>query len=103
MAGYAHEMGKAKEIWRKTTRFPELGDVIILASIETAHLDPKEKDAVRYIAQITFTVDMVNHQQHSRNSGYMYHKWYDTEQDAINELMRLLFISGPMELKVKDL
>lgn len=103
MAGYPHEMGDAEEVWRKTTHYPEIGEVIILASIESAHLDPKERDEKQYIAQITFCVDMVNHQQHSRNSGYMLHKWYKTKQEALNELMRLLFISGPMELEVKAL
>lgn len=102
MAGYPHDMGKAKEVWRKTIHFPEIGEVIILASIESAHLDPKEQDTARWIAQITFTIDMSNHQQNSRNSGYMFHEWFDTEVEAYNSLMKKLFASGPMILKVTN-
>jgi hypothetical protein len=95
MAGYPHEMGHAKEVWRKTTEYPELGVFIVLASIETMYLDPKEKGKPQWIAQVTFSMDMVANQQNSRTSGYLYHKWFDKKEDAINELLRLLLLSAP--------
>jgi len=94
MAGYPHDMGKAKEVWRKTIPFPECGEIIILASIEEQDLIPN-----KIIGQITATVKSGG----GGWSGYMYHEWFDTKEKACSELFRMLYLSGEMSLQTMDL
>ena len=95
MAGYPHDMGKAVEVWRKTIPFPECGEIIILASFEEQDLLPG-----KVIAQITATVKS---QTGGGWSGYLFDKWYDTKDQAINELTRMLWLCGEMSTQTVDL
>jgi hypothetical protein len=94
MSGYPHDMGKAKEVWRKTIPFPECGEIIILASFDENILIPG-----KVVGQITATVKS---QFGGGWSGYLFDKWFATKKEAINELTRLLFLSGEQSMQVID-
>lgn len=95
MAGYPHDMGKAIEVWRKTIPFPECGEIIILASFEEQDLIPG-----KVVGQITATVKSIGG---GGWSGYLFDKWFNTKEEACNELFRILYQSGEMSLQTMDL
>jgi len=105
MSGYPQdvELKRCEEVWRRTTSYPGLGDIIILASVEPAWLQPKHSDKQRWIGQITFTVDMVDGNQNTCNSAYMFNEWYDTKEQAVNKLFEFLYRIRPTELDIKKI
>jgi hypothetical protein len=100
MSGYPHDMGKAQEIWRRTTEYPYMGTVIILASVDEFHLDPKGNDQPTWVAQVTASIDMIENQQNSRNSCYFYYNIFGDKNEAINHLLSLLQDIKKTETKV---
>jgi hypothetical protein len=105
MSGYPVdvELKHCTEVWRRTTKFPGLGDIIILATIEPAWLNTEKIDGQKWIGQVTFTLDMVGAAQNCRNSGYMFHEWFSTKEAAINQLFEFLYRIRPTELDVKTI
>lgn len=103
MSGYPHEMGDAIEVWRRTTEYPGLGKVIILGSFAPAYLNPRDKEEqAKWIGQVTFSIDCVNNQQNTRTSGYMFSQWYDTQPEAVEELIRFMVNMGQNVLDISN-